>query len=117
MKVVIILITYMFSTALFAKCIKQDARLYLQSQSKAKYNTIVKNKHTLLYSESSCGAKGCEYFIYSELPLKCRTLTLNVKGFLIPNSFNFNTVKFKVNQKTNQYIFNGKKFLVVNKNE
>ena len=96
---------FIFSYPLFATCINTTMDEYIQSIHIKEYQSQKSLRHNLIYSNDSCGARGCELFIFTEILPGCTTLTFNRMGYPLPNSLRGNILKIRKSGKINSYKF------------
>ncbi|MDP7320508.1 MAG: hypothetical protein QF441_07855 [Bacteriovoracaceae bacterium] len=99
-------------------CIDETIETYLSQNLDISNPRIIKKaRHTLVYSDDSCGTDGCEYFIFSEIIPGCEVMSFNERGFLIPNSFKGEKLKIRFKNVTNsfKYSLSQRKFRWTNK--
>lgn len=85
MKKIIIFLTVLLSySALAFDCINRDEQEELKPSPG---RVVIKNfVHTLVYEKDSCGARGCDIRVYSQVHSKCMTNSFNGKGFYVENT-------------------------------
>jgi hypothetical protein len=104
MKKLIILLTVLIQQTAFSfECVNKDELANLKPNTE---KVIIKNfVHTLVYEKDSCGARGCDIAIYSQVLSKCIVNSLNVKGFVLENSLEPNQVTISVDTKNTTFFY------------
>ena len=102
-KAITFLIISLLQIASAFDCINKDE----QQELKPGPDRIVVKKfvHTLVYEKDSCGARGCDIRIYSQVHSKCVTNSFNVKGFYIENSLMPKQVTISTEGKPKKYFY------------
>ena len=115
----LILLTFFFLVSLNVKaepsCLKTSVKSYMSVMGVNEYISIVHSVHNLVFSKESCGYKGCELFVFSEIFPGCIAKTFHKKSFLIPNSFRRNRISVKEENQRIDYKFSHResRFLVI----
>lgn len=109
MKTILFLLIISFSSLTLSSdimndCIQGDLEAYL-TKKEGLENIYIKKyaDHSLVFSEDSCGAKGCEIQVFSEVTPFCTTETLTVKGFYINGSLATSSVEIKTDGQVKKY--------------
>ena len=111
----LIVICLFFSQITYAGCIKADIKSYLESIKVIDYFKVSSNNHTLVYSKDSCGIRGCELIVFTEIFPGCKKISFNQMGYPILNGLRGHSLTIKQNKEKKHFRYSQvyKKFLRV----
>lgn len=90
--------------SLASTCVKESYQSYLGTPADDPLVVIKKGRHELVYSEDSCGIRGCDIYVFSRMAF-CKTQTLSAKGFLLPEKFRGNQLEIRSKGKIRAFKF------------
>lgn len=87
----------------FGECV-DDPDKFMQKVAPGSEISVHKfMEHKIFVPKDSCGAKGCELYVFSPRSTKCHQLSLNIKGHLFPETLKRGFIGVQENGKLKAY--------------